>query len=386
MVDTSARLELDTAAHAGNLTAAQRAMERMRELIPLHSGYVPYAHFGPASIALLRGQSEEALEQAEAALALTPVGQHPAWPWVVGCLLEALLKLDRCEEARRRGLQFVADAERVGLGLIAHQADLPLALAEARLGDWQRAIERVERCIATRERLGCNGLNLGWTYEARARIAIVMGDPQAFHEAAAKCAEAYGHGRSGSLLAARFEALRTEARQAGLEALRPTLRPGAPGPKVEQGSRLASRARDLLAQATHAERYAGALALLLEALKAREGVLYRYACGELSLGACALPNGPPPEVAELAARTVGEFVSDEELSTCTFSESGSPSEAVDSWRAQVLGALCAGEIVASGVVLWRGAACPAASCRELFEMIGKMLAEPADDVPQRVDG
>lgn len=270
MVDTSARLELDTSAHAGDLLGVRRATERLRELVALHPGYAAYAHYGPAVMEQLRGNHQVALEHIDRAIELAPAGRHPTWPWMVDCRLEILIALGRIQQAHADAIEYLKQSETVGLQLMSHHVALPLALIEAMLGDFESAVERVERGIEYREQLGIQGLNLGWAYETRARVAIYMRDQEAFVESAARCAREYGRGRGGSSLASRYEALRAEARQSGLL----TISDIPPAP-VAVTTAVSTLSTVLTQQTTLEERYSTALRLLIDASGARAGALYR---------------------------------------------------------------------------------------------------------------
>jgi hypothetical protein len=93
-----------------------------------------------------------------------------------------------------------------------------LALAEARLGDYARASARIEAVIRALGELGVTGLELGASYEARARIAIWASDEAAIEEYGRLTAKEYRHGER-SPLGARYERLMDEARHAGVQVL-----------------------------------------------------------------------------------------------------------------------------------------------------------------------
>src|SRR5262249_49697738 len=75
--------------------------------------------------------------------------------------------------------------------------------------------EAIERVIEEQVEYGITGLNLGASYEARARVAIWAGDELAVNEYAGLTAREYRH-RHGSPLGARYERLMEEAVRSGL--------------------------------------------------------------------------------------------------------------------------------------------------------------------------
>lgn len=91
-----------------------------------------------------------------------------------------------------------------------------LGLAEARAGEHAQAAERLQRLIARQCELGVRGLHLGASYEVRTRVAVLAGDAAEVAEYAQLTAAEYRLGL-GSLLGARYQRLRDEARRAGIE-------------------------------------------------------------------------------------------------------------------------------------------------------------------------
>ena len=85
-----------------------------------------------------------------------------------------------------------------------------LGLAEARLGRYEQASARLDKLIADQRSLGESGLNLGASYEARARAAICAGDSQAVGRFGALAAQQYRY-RQGFMLGVRYERLMEEA-------------------------------------------------------------------------------------------------------------------------------------------------------------------------------
>jgi hypothetical protein len=96
-----------------------------------------------------------------------------------------------------------------------------LAVAEARLGHYDQAVRRLDAIIAEQTAFGVTGLLLGASFEARARIAIWMGDEAAVQLYGRRTAREYRHG-AGCPVGARYERLMDEARSVaplGLPAL-----------------------------------------------------------------------------------------------------------------------------------------------------------------------
>jgi hypothetical protein len=81
-------------------------------------------------------------------------------------------------------------------------------------------LQIIDAAIAAAEKLGKQGLALGLFYEARARIAGLMGDLPAFEQFAERCAAAYTKARN-PLLGAKVARLIEEARQQELGPIDP---------------------------------------------------------------------------------------------------------------------------------------------------------------------
>jgi hypothetical protein len=230
-------------------------------------------------------------------------------------------------------------SEEVGLQVMSHHVGLSLALAETRLGEYESAVERLEKGIAYREQIGVTGLNLGLAYETRARVAIAMRDAPGFTRAAAACAREYGRGHGGSSLAPRYEALRAEARQAGL--LTASEAPPAPA-FTDPLSTLASAFTNGTALDDPST---AALSALLTASGARSGALYRLRPGVREPGApLPLPDAstpgfePPAEAMTSLQALIDSDMDEDTIDPCTSAPPpGLPQENTERWIPYALG-------------------------------------------------
>ncbi|MDD9969603.1 MAG: hypothetical protein OXR73_25385, partial [Myxococcales bacterium] len=142
-------------------------------------------------------------------------GRHLIWASAAGALVTTLLQRGCHGEARAQGRALLADAQRAGIGYRRHFIGAPLAVAEAELGEHGSAVERAEEFLSELNALGSRGILVGFAHEARARIAIRMGDGEAFHQHATACAREYRVGKNPTLTV-KHVALMEEARAAGL--------------------------------------------------------------------------------------------------------------------------------------------------------------------------
>ncbi len=378
MVDTSARLHLDTSAHAGDLLSARQAYERMQELIATHPGYRPYAHYGPAVIELLRGNLVLALEHCEHALVLALPGEHPTWPWIVNCKLETLLALGRYTQARDEGTHYLEQARAIELGVMADHVEVPLALAEARLGEHERAAARLDEVIRQRVALGSRGLNLGWAYEQRARIAIWMGDHDAFVHAAEGCGREYGKGRGVAAFAARYEALCEESRQRGM--VSPSELPPRPPVGAAESTAFSTRGQGGSESEDWLEMcYAEALATLVRESGAEDGVLYR-AAADGKLVRCATTHHATASVTQdLHAVAVSALSDsdDDDLATLAIPSSASGETEEARWLPITVGSQRDGRFERSGVAVLRFNREPLALRLDVIEQVDRLLRSAA---------
>jgi hypothetical protein len=236
------------------------------------------------------------------------------------------------------------------------------------------------------------GLELGATYEARARIAIWFADDEAIATFGGHTAREYRYGE-GSSLGARYERLMDEAHRTGRSALPELV--DAHGNMTTSHARWASAASAVqhrLADAGTAEaRTERALRLLCDARGASAGHLYLQT--ERGLVCVASLGEHPPDHAlhDLAARVLEEvaLLSVEPDTTATASETAAPSTSdvvpwTDSTAGRYRPLLLMGEI--DGLELCAGVAMIEASdgtevalgTRQLAEAIAEYLLRAGD--------
>jgi tetratricopeptide (TPR) repeat protein len=301
MFTTITSVELSACTMARDITGLKQCGDKIRALAAAMPGWIPHVYLAEGRLALVCDNFADAIASFDKALALvepnpdTPYPLHTAWCVSVAGKVEALIGLERFEEARAVAERTLALTERLEIGAPSHEIGRSLALALAKLGDTAAAIARLDGIIARQLELGISGLHLGASYEARARIAIWSGDEAGVEEYAKLTAREYRHGQ-GSPLGARYERLMAEARKAGKGAL--------PGLSDFESSRLSSAifartsATVIVTQAMKGadgarERAERALGLLCHARAATAGYLYLF--GERGVKLAALHGPPPPD-------------------------------------------------------------------------------------------
>jgi tetratricopeptide (TPR) repeat protein len=306
MFTSTLPVELEAHSLSGDLTGIQQVIARIEPLARRSPAWKAYEELAQAQFQQLRGDLEAALTGFERCISMAapdPAGKpRPLYAWLPATAgwVETLVALGRTAEARAAGDAVLAACRTLGIGLASHSVSRALALAEAKLGDYAQAGARLEAVIEQQERLGTEGVNLGATYEARARIAIWQGDETAFQKYAGLTAREYRHGR-GSALGARFERLIAEARRATNRTV-PSL-PGPDGDVTRFGSTTSITERaiaTLQCVSSASERACRALEFLCEDRAARAGYLFLVGDEGLALAAMHGSEAPPDGLLEYA--------------------------------------------------------------------------------------
>ncbi|HVU02582.1 MAG TPA: protein kinase [Polyangiaceae bacterium] len=176
----------DAEIHAlgGDVTGVTHVIRQLEQLSSTYRGWLPALHVARGEYHRLRADPRAALAEFDAALSvlgplMTDRGSVPEWYGAVSGRIDALSELGRHEEAVAYGRQVLsltttwsADAEPE---IRFHGILRALALAEAHVGEFEPAFERLEAAIGVRERWGSSGVLVGVLHEARARIALRAG-------------------------------------------------------------------------------------------------------------------------------------------------------------------------------------------------------------------
>ncbi len=210
-------LELTAYALADDLTGVKSLLDSTRKMAKMFRAWVPVLHYAQGEYQRIRGDHSSALRELEQALALTEPGRHQNWADIAGAHLRTLLELDRCEEVAALGEQVLEAAEGAQLGYLCNYLKMPLAIAQAKLGQYDRAVERSQAAVNYFDAMGATGINLGLACHARARVANAMKDVQAHEEYARRCAEQFCS-KGTPALTAMYETLTQESqdREIGL--------------------------------------------------------------------------------------------------------------------------------------------------------------------------
>jgi hypothetical protein len=262
---------------ADDLIGLRRVLPELATIAARHSGWRPVLLLAEAELERIRGRLDAALAGYDAVLAIAPAGRHMIWPCAAGLRASVLVDLGRAEEAEQVALDGLAECERGEMGELAVYLRLALAHARAALGKYALALAGVEALMEHTIRCGFSGIRAGLAYEMRARLAIRMGDADAF-AAAVAAFRAHCAVTPESLFSGNVARLYAAARAAGLE--RADL-------GLASAQAAASRAgvqrlrHELSACADVQSRAERALELLMEVTRAQVGHLFGVQNGEL---------------------------------------------------------------------------------------------------------
>jgi hypothetical protein len=198
-----------------DVTGLRDCIHEMTRIVAFQPTLRPFLEFARAEHARICGDPLQAVEIYGALGRVLVAGDYPLWAIFMGGWITTLADLERWDDAFRLGMRSLAEAQRVGLVGMKDFIEAPLGLVEEKLGRHAQARARLEAVIASRESGGFEGVPIGWAYEARARLALWQRDEATFEKYGLLCRQQYRKTGGNPALAAKYERLMQEARQAG---------------------------------------------------------------------------------------------------------------------------------------------------------------------------
>jgi len=266
------RSEVISYAHADDLIGVKQTIDRIEKIAERFERWKPIYHYAVGEYQRIRGDYQKALVEFDKALHLTEAGHHVMWPVLAESYLKTLLGQEHYEEVKEQGQKMLKDAEEAGIDYGIHLIIMPVALAQAHLGEHQIAVDSLDAIVDQLTKLGITGLNLGFVHENRARIAILMDDDVNYQIHARRCYKQYNVGHNPALTA-RYQKLTQEAQH-----MRLGISPDPEHPTVSStpsaqflSSLIQSKMR--LCSGTK-ERLQGALELIIDHYNCSGGFLY----------------------------------------------------------------------------------------------------------------
>jgi tetratricopeptide (TPR) repeat protein len=152
-----------------DLTGVKQVMDEVEKMAAEYPCWVTVLHYARGQYQRIRGDYGRALEELQKSLQMSAVGQHPNFAYSAGAYVQTLIELERYSEAESEGRRFLQAAQKQDLGFMCNYIRIPLAVAEAKRGNFESAVGTAETAIETFRALGSTGVNLGLAHEARAR-------------------------------------------------------------------------------------------------------------------------------------------------------------------------------------------------------------------------
>jgi hypothetical protein len=212
---TSAGFEMRACDLAEDLLGVKSALDSLGVLVEKHPGWRPMQILGQSRYRELQGDLKGALELLLPGFDLARPGRHLLFGFMAAAHVRILRGLDDTQAALAHAQRYIAISEREQLTTCDRMLRMELALTLARVGQHEPALKTIDALIETGEALGSTGLVLGVFYEARARIAIAMGERACYESSSAQSAREYQKGRN-SALSAKFAHLLEDGRRRGL--------------------------------------------------------------------------------------------------------------------------------------------------------------------------
>jgi hypothetical protein len=198
-----------------DVVGVKRAIERLERTAASYPGRQPTLAWARGHYLRLMGDPRAGLAVILPVIGALQVTQHPDWPYLAALHVQLLVELGRHGEAAQIGSAYRA-------ACIAHEVEpghryvgLQLIPALIELGRASEALPISEQSLREVEALGSQGCELGMHCEARARVALALGDAAGFSDYAERCEREYRRGRNRALRA-RYERLLERGRARGL--------------------------------------------------------------------------------------------------------------------------------------------------------------------------
>ncbi|HTU58910.1 MAG TPA: hypothetical protein VMF89_10765, partial [Polyangiales bacterium] len=198
-----------------DLTRLRRALEALEPLAQQYEAWRAVRHYVQAEHQRVRRAPQRALADSEAAMARAVPGEHPLWAAMASSHVRVLSALGRHTEALRACEGYVERARAAGLGFMAEELWIALALCQAALKQ-REAILTADAVVERLSELGVHGIWLGLAHETRARVSLALGDRSGFEAHLQSARDAYG---------SKHAALRAKLRRLSQEAERGAVQP-----------------------------------------------------------------------------------------------------------------------------------------------------------------
>jgi hypothetical protein len=186
-------LELAAHALAQDMTGLKRTLDGLSSYQLLNADLETSCVYGRGEYHRMRGDPQSALAEIEQALQHMRAGQHLLWVYAASAHVRTLLDLERVDRACELGRAYLEAAQR--LGYTRNHVRAALSLALLRKGEHEAALRLADEAVNEVRGMGSTGLHLAVACEARAQVAAVTGDTQAYEAYSALFAQQWPSGR-----------------------------------------------------------------------------------------------------------------------------------------------------------------------------------------------
>jgi tetratricopeptide (TPR) repeat protein len=270
---TTALGELICHVLCGDLLGVKQTNETLAYLAERFEGWRPFLVYGQCSSLRLQGDAAKALELLLPTLEHVKAGEHASFSYLAASHLQLLTDMGDVARAVELGRVYVADCEREQLSATGQVVHVAAAIALAKSGAYDEAVQMLEGVIRIARERGHGGVCIGSMYEARARVAGLMQDREAFALYAELCGQAYQQGKNTNL-AAKLAHLLEEARLGELTSVSSSMPLRAALSEPSPNSEYATLHSRMLECADEGDRARCALTILLQSLESFAGYLY----------------------------------------------------------------------------------------------------------------
>ena len=272
----------------GDLLGIKSKLDALETLAAERPGWRPIACYGLGRYRELQGDLDGALEAVRNGLALVEPTRHAFFCHLAAAQVDLLLAAGRTEEAVSAARAHIASADQARHLLTKHSLYVSAALALAKAGERGEALLLIATAIEAAEGFGSAGFALGRIYEARAKIALLLGEPADFEVYVERCAREYEKAHN-PMLGARLAALVEQGRRSFAGPSEPPAAVARLLHQPDPPSAYDSVHSRMLECVDEADRGRCALTLLLQSTECSAGGLFLVSGGAVRMLAC-LPD------------------------------------------------------------------------------------------------
>jgi tetratricopeptide (TPR) repeat protein len=196
----------------GDLFGIKSKLDALDALAAQRPGWRPIACYGLGRYRELQGDLPGALAAIDEGLALIEPSRHAFFCHLAASQVDVLVAEGKIAEAVSAARAHMQSAEQARHLLTKHTLYVSAALAFASAGERDEAVRLIDAAIEAAVGFGSTGFALGRIYEVRAKVALLLGQPDEFERYVSSCASEYEQAHNPAL-GARLAALVEQGRR-----------------------------------------------------------------------------------------------------------------------------------------------------------------------------